>query len=297
MSDKIAILTDGVCDLSKEMVKKYDIVTVPYRIFFGDEIYRIWHNEKSTISLEDFCSKLNGSSKEQLPRTSLPSPGEFKEAFEEALEKADQVIAVILTSGMSGSVQAAQNVVNTVFPKKDITIFDSQQTMSGTGIQALEAAKMAAEGKSKKEILNRLEAINPRIRTIFIMNDLDYLEKQGRLGPIKKMREKFPDLIAAIHMKDGILQPLTVFKNSEELMTKMTSLSEKVTEHIESRDLFLTHINHKETSQAMYNRFNNGNPNEIDIHYYEAGAILGVYSGPKTICLSYIGYFDKKWLS
>jgi fatty acid-binding protein DegV len=129
------------------------------------------------------------------------------------------------------------------------------------------------------------------------MNDLDYLEKQGRLGPIKNMREKSPDIIPTIHMKEGILQPLTVFQNEEDLLKKMTAFAKKVGEQNETGDIFLTHINHHKASKAIYDVLNNGNVYESDIHYYEAGSILGVYSGPKTICLSYIGNFDPKWLS
>ncbi|MFW9923124.1 MAG: DegV family protein, partial [Candidatus Thorarchaeota archaeon] len=81
---KVAIVTDGVCDLSQKMIDKYGIITIPYRVIFGEDVYRVWHNGKYTISIDEFCTKLGKTTKENLPRTSVPSPGEFKEAFDEA---------------------------------------------------------------------------------------------------------------------------------------------------------------------------------------------------------------------
>jgi len=292
----VAIVTDGVCDLRNEIIEKYGITTIPYRILFGEEVYRVWHNEKYTISLEEFCSKLASTSKEALPRTSLPTPTEFKEAFDQAAKLGKSVIAVLLTSRMSGAVQTAHMIVKNFFSKTDLTVFDSQHTMTGTGIQALEAAKMAAEGKSKAEILTRLSAIQPRVRTILVMNDLDYLEKQGRLGPIENIRKKDPDVIPAIHMYEGILHPLTIFQNDDDLLTRISAFAKKIAQQNETGDIFLTHINHHKTTKAIYDILVDEAIDGTRIHHYEASAILGVYSGPETICIGYIGNFDKDWL-
>ncbi|MBN1328689.1 MAG: DegV family protein [Candidatus Heimdallarchaeota archaeon] len=297
---KVAIVTDGVCDLSQAVIDTYGIVTIPYRIFFGDEVYRIWYNEKSTLSLHDFCAKLEKTTKENLPHTSVPSPAEFKEGFEEALKKSDSVIVVLITSKMSGSVQVAQNVINNFFPEKDITVFDSLQTMTGTGIQALEAAKMAHAGVSKDDILVKLEELRPKVRTIFAMNDLDYLQKQGRLGPQReKVREATSGpstIIPVVHLEDGILKPLGAFKDQNDLIERLTAFGGKIIGRNETADVFLSHINQHQATEEIYSAMKQANGNGTQIHYNEAGSILGVYSGPKTICLTYIGDFNRNWL-
>jgi len=296
MSNKVTIVADGVCDLSQAQIDEYDITTIPYRIIFGEEVYRIWHNEKNTLSLAEFETKLANSTKETFPKTSLPSPREFKEGFEEAPKKADSVIAILLTSGMSGAVQTAQRVVDEYFPDKDITIFDSKHTMVGTGIQVLEAAKMMKAGKSKKEILDRLESINPRVRTIFVMDDLNYLYKGGRIGRAKKLMASAFNVIPSVQMKDGIINPLGSFKGNKNLKEKLKSFCVRIMEQCETNDFFLTHINHSEITQEIYDAMNEVNNGDLNIHYMEAGTILGVYAGPKTICFSYIGNFDEDWL-
>jgi len=297
---KVAIVTDGVCDLSQADIDKYGIVTIPYRIIFGDEVYRIWHNGKSTLSLPEFCVKLEKATKEDLPHTSVPTPAEFKQGFDEALAKADSVIVILISSKLGGSVQGSQNVLRNLFPDKDITIFDSLQTMTGTGILALEAAKMAHAEKSKEEILTRLEALRPKVRTIFTMNDLEYLKKQGRLGPQREgagdPTSGPPTIIPIVHLDDGMIKPLGVFKDQNDLIERLTSYGGKIIGKNETSDVFLSQINQHLVTDEIFSAMKQANGNGTQIHYQEAGFILGVYSGPKTICITYIGDFDRSWL-
>ncbi|HUU78552.1 MAG TPA: DegV family protein [candidate division Zixibacteria bacterium] len=293
---KVAIVTDGVNDLPGDIIEKYGILCVPTPIFVGEEAHKIWHNDKCTIELDVFRKILENSSKDNLPKTSIPKLSDFSQAFEEALKKSDSVIAIVMSSGLSGTVQAAQNVVNNHFQGKDITIFDTKQTMTGVGIQVLEAAKMAEEGKTKEQILTRLEAINPRVRTIFVMNDLSFLYKGGRIGRAKKLMASAFDVIPVVQVKDGIIDSVGSFKGEQKLVEGLKNFCTRILEHSETNDIFINHINQLETTQAVYDTMIKANNNGVQIHFRESGAILGVYSGPKTICVSYIGNFDEKWL-
>lgn len=292
----VAIVTDGLSELTKDVIEKYDITTVPYKIFFGEETFYIKNNNEFELSTAEFCEKLKTVTKDTFPHTSVPSPGDFAKAFDEALKKADSVIAFVITSGMSGAVQAATGVVNDLYKDKDITVFDTLHTMTGIGNQAIEAAKMAHEGKTKKEIIARLEALRPKTRYILAMRDLDFLEKQGRLGPIEKVREKNPDVIPVIQEKDGVLHPLAMFNNEQNLIDRMIVFAKKVCEVNETDDIFLTHINNLKAAEAIYKVLMKHKKENTTIHYYEACAILGAYSGPNSISLSYIGEFESEWL-
>ncbi len=293
---KTAIITDGVNDLSEEMINEYDIISVPMRIFFGDEEFNIWHNEKCDISIEDFTARITKSTKDTLPRTSLPKLSEFSKAFDEALEKADSIIVVLISSGLSGTVQAVQTLIDNYYQGKDITIFDSKQTMIGTGIQALEAAKMAKQGNTKEEILGRLEAINPRVRTIMVINDLNFLHKGGRIGRAKKLMASALNVIPVVQIKGGIVHPIGSFKGEKNLTEQLRSFCLRIMEKNETNDIFLYQLNQENITGQIYNAMLEANGNNVSVHHSTAGAILGVYAGPKTICLSYIGDFNEKWL-
>ena len=293
---KTAILTDGINDLSQEIIDDYEITTIPYRIFIDEEMYQIWHNEKCTISLDDFCVKLKACSKDNLPRTSLPTPKEFHDGFDAALAKSSSVLAIFQSGKMSGTIQTAHGITANGYKGKDIDIFDSQKIMTGSGIQVLEAAKMAKQGNSKKEILDRLEAINPRVRTILIMNDLNYLYKKGRIGRAKRLLGSALNMIPAIHIDDGEPDALGTFKGEQNLTKQLKEFCTRILSHCETNDIFLTHINQHEITGEVFDAMMDANEKDVTIHYKEAGPIMGVYTGPKAICISYIGNWDPKWL-
>jgi len=294
---KITIVTAGLSELTKDLIKQYNVVTVPYRIIFGEEAFYIKNNEEVELTTEEFCEKLKTVTKDNFPRTSVPSPGDFSKAFDEAFKKSDSVIAITLTSGMSGSFQAANGVVENLYKDKDITVFDSLHTMTGVANQALEAAKMAQKGESKEAILKKLEANRPKTRYVVAMRDLDFLEKQGRLGPIEQIRDKNPEVIPVVHVKDGILQPLSIFNNEQNLIDRMSAFAKKVCEVNETDDIFLSHINNKKAADAIYKVLMENKKESTTIHYSDACAILGAYTGPDTVSLSYVGDFEGDWLN
>ncbi|NHJ49268.1 MAG: DegV family protein [Asgard group archaeon] len=292
-----AIITDGVNDLSKDLIKEYDILTIPYRIIHGDDVFRIWHNEKCNISLEDLCSRISNSSKEELPSTSIPTPGEIHFAFEKALTKSTSILALFQASEMAGTFKLAQSIANNGFSSKDITIFDTKRIMHGSGIQALEAAKQAKKGKSKQEILKHLETLNPKVRTIVIMNDLKFLYYGGRIGRAKKLLASTFNIIPSIHFVDGLPSPLTTFKGTKNLSSQLHDFCKTIMNECITNDIFITHINYDKITDEIYDSMTDINNNGINIHYNKAGPIMGVYSGTKAICISYIGNWDPKWLS
>lgn len=292
---KVAIVTDGVNDLSEEMIKEYDISVVPYRVIFGEEIYRVWSRDRYTLSTEDFVQKLSECTKQNLPHTSLPSPGEFVQVFEEALKKADSVIACLISQKLSGACQSAKRVVEAHFPDKDITVFDTAQTMAGTGILALEAARMAKNGETKEEILARLEALRDEVQFIMIIPDLEYFYLQGRIGRAKKLLGMAFNKIPVVNMKDGVINSVGSFSGKKHLVEQMKKFTQKVVKLAKTNDIFLSYVSLKEETDQIYETIK-AYGNGLTIHKYQSSSIIGVYTGFEVIAFCYIGEWNKEWL-
>lgn len=292
---KVAILTDGGSDLPSKLVEDYEISIIPYRIIIEDDVYFHHCNDKTTITREEFYRRLKDCKKEDLPHTSVPAPSHFMKGFQEALEVADSVIAIFLASKQSGTVQSAERIIQARFPEKDITIFDSNQIMSGIGVQALYAARLAAEGKSKDEILKQLTKLQKKVRTIFVFQNLEYLFLQGRIGRAKKLMASTFGMNPALFVNEGIIEPLGVL-NKSKVSQHMKRYGEKLLQNTETDDIFFWHTQNAEIAQDIFDYIKQYQTSDQTIHFQEASPLPGLYCGPNALSISYIGDWDRKWL-
>jgi DegV family protein with EDD domain len=292
---KITILTDGGSDLKNEIIEKYNLTIVPYRIIFGDDIYYTYGNEKTTITRDEFYKRQAKCGKDDLPHTSVPSPGYLMKAFDEALGKSNSVLAILLSSKQSGTIDSAKRVLMNRYSDKDITVYDSNQIMSGIGVQVLLAAKLAADGKSKEEIISRLDELNSQVRTIFVFQNLHYLYLGGRIGRAKKLMASALNMNPVLYVDGGVLEGLGVLTKGK-LLTQLKHYATKVIQNAKTSDIFLWHTKNKALADEIYATMKDANNNGITIHYQEASPLPAVYGGPNGLSISYIGDWDKKWL-
>ncbi len=285
---KVTILIDGGSGLTNEIIKKYNITIIPYRIIFGDDIYYTFGNDNTTITRDAFYKRLANCSKDDLPHTSVPSPGHFHKGYTKALEKSDSVLAILLSKEQSGTVESAQRVKDNQFPDKDITIFDSNQIMSGIGVQALHAAKLAHEGKNKEEIISSLKELRPKVRTIFVFQNLQYLYLQGRIGHAKKLMATALNMNPVLHVNNGVIDPLGVLTKGK-LLNQLKKYAVKAVANTETEDLFFWHTRNDEIAHEIYEAMKNANTKGINIHFQEASPLPAVYGGPNALSISYIG--------
>lgn len=291
---KVTILTDGGSDLKKELIDKYDITIIPYRIIFGDDIYYTYGNDNTTISRDEFYEKLKNCTKENVPHTSVPSPGHFHKGFTEALSKSANVLAILLSKEQSGTVESAQRVKDNQFADKNITIFDSTQIMSGIGVQVLHAAKLAKEGKSKEEIINNLMQLRPKVRTIFVFQNLQYLYLQGRIGRAKKLMATALNMNPVLHVNNGVIDPLGVLTKGK-LVKQLKNYAIKVVQNAETDDIFIWHTRNA-IANEIYEAMKEANTEGKNIHFQEASPLPAVFGGPNGLSISYIGDWDVSWL-
>ncbi|MBK5113590.1 MAG: DegV family protein [Candidatus Heimdallarchaeota archaeon] len=231
---KVTILTDGGSDLKNEIIEKYNLTIVPYRIIFGDDIYYTYGNEKTTITRDEFYKRQAKCGKDDLPHTSIPSPCHLIQAFDEALEKSDSVLAILLSSKQSGTIDSAKRLLLNRYPDKDITVYDSNQIMSGIGVQVL----LAAERKSKEEIIARLDDLNAQVRTIFVFQNLHYLYLGGRIGRAKKLMASALNMNPVLYVDGGVMEGLGVLTKGK-LLTQLKHYATKVIQNTKTSDIFL----------------------------------------------------------
>ncbi len=171
----IRIITDSAADYSAQEIKKRQITCIPMTVTFGDKEYM----DGKDITKDEFFKLLTEG--KDFPKTSQPSPSNFLECFEEAKEAGDSVIAILISSALSGTFQNAI-LAKSMADYENIFIVDSKIATLGMRILVDRAVKLRDAGRSAQEIVNEVENLRPRLRLFAGLDTLEYLAKGGRLS-------------------------------------------------------------------------------------------------------------------
>ena len=169
--DKIRIITDSGSDIIDS--KRDNVTVLPMSITFGDEVFY----DGVTLSHSAFYMKLIES--DELPKTSLIAPASFADAFEEAKNAGEKVIAITISGGLSGTYQSA---VLAAEDYDDVYVVDSMNVTIGERILVEYALKLIDEGRDIEDIVNELESAKKRICVLGLLDTLEYLKKGGRVS-------------------------------------------------------------------------------------------------------------------
>jgi hypothetical protein len=172
--NKIRIVTDSSAEFEPSELVKLGVECVPLILNFGTETFL-----DGEITDEAFYERLEKA--EELPKTAQPSPEVFEALFSSAKEKGEEVVAVLIGSGLSGTTQSAR-IGMEMAQFSGGYIVDSESTVGVMQILVLEAVKMRAAGASAQEIFEALEALKKKICLFAVVDTLEYLRKGGRLS-------------------------------------------------------------------------------------------------------------------
>lgn len=196
---EIAIVTDSTSDLTCDMIKGLDLEIIPLKIKLDGDTY---YKDGVDMTKGEFWRRLLKDG--VIPKTSQPSPAEFKELYEKLLEKGyKKIISIHISSKLSGTQQAARVARGMLNKENDIAIVDSQAVTFALAHLATEAAKMVKEGKSFEEILEWLEESKSKMRVYFVVKELEYLEKGGRIGRASSMIGGFLKIKPVLKLENG----------------------------------------------------------------------------------------------
>lgn len=170
----VAVVTDSGADLPAEALERLNIHVVPLRLQVGERDYL----DKVTLSPSDFFELLRQGG--SVPTTSQPPPGDFRRQFNFLASHHDAVIAVSLSSALSGTWQATRSAADRA-DHSNIRVFDSANAAAGQGLLVMYAAECAAAGWSAEKIIAALEKLAPETRTFAVIRDLTFGVRGGRV--------------------------------------------------------------------------------------------------------------------
>ena len=280
----IRIITDSTCDLSKELIEKYNIRVIPLHVSFpGDDTEYLDGVNINSEQLYDLAAKLN-----VLPKTGAVNVVEFIKVFEEELAKGNEIFYVGIGSGLSSTYNNAC-IAREQFPDSKIVVLDGQNLSTGTGLIVIKAARLAKEGKSLEEIKEICEKAVPLVSAKFCIDRLDYLYKGGRcsgMAMIAAHALKIHPVAKVINNKLVVYKkPRGKYENAVEVQIDefMHDL-----DNIDKSCVFITHSGRMDgIEKQIYDKISPYLDKE-NLFITEAGCTISSHCGPKTIGILYI---------
>ncbi|NHJ33290.1 MAG: DegV family protein [Asgard group archaeon] len=288
----VAIVTDGSCDLPKELIDKYKISIAPFQVLFDTEAFQLY-GDSGEITKEEFYVRLEKGP--AMPTTAIPKPKSFLDAFEAAAKTAKSVIAIFLSKELSGTIQSAMRVVHMI-EDADITIVDSKVTASCLGLLVLEAAKMAENGATKEDILTELENLIPQTNLVVVVDTMEYLYRGGRIGRAKKLFGQALNIKPILHFEDGVVSSGGTIRGREEVIKRLKYMASFVAKNTITDQIFIWHTRDIESAEELEEIIKQNKDDNINVRIQEAGPVIGTHVGPKSLGFVYIGHYNKNWL-
>ncbi|MGL4762717.1 MAG: DegV family protein [Sarcina sp.] len=274
---KIAILTDSSCDLSKEEREQQGIFMLPVKIIYKDAEYL----DHLTISPQEIYERIET----EVPKTSLPSADYMNEVFDKIeAEGYTHVVGIFLSSALSGTFNAIrlQLQERTAF---EYNMFDSGILGYPLGMIVLKAYEFVKSGKSYEEIINHLPILKENTYGIYTLETLEYLKRGGRIGKVAGTIGEFLNLKPIITVdEDGAYVTIAKARGRKQSLKKLKSLADDLVAKGNCK-LYILHGNALAEATALKETFA-GHPNITELDIRDIGPAMGIHVGPGMIAFA-----------
>jgi len=283
---KVAIMTDTVAAIPKDMAQKYSIEVVPFYIIMDGRSCI-----ETDIDKDQLYTRLK--QKENLPTTSAPSPQDFLLAYQKLSKNAESILHISMSSAWTNAYAAAiegKEMAREKLPHTTIEVIDTKTVMCPELLIVLGAAKAAAQGKNLEEVLQLVNDMIHRVNHLSTRDSLFYLDKGGRVFEAKSWAEAesktiFRAIAAVDASTGGIMKPVARAKTKGQIMKKMVDI---IKERVGDKKLHIAigHSNVPEEAeqfkQMLLSQFQCD-----ELHIVDAAAVIVLYNGRGLIDLGF----------
>ena len=278
---KVKIISDSTCDLSKELIEKYDISIVPLYVVMNDKTMR----DGLEVTPEDIYEYVDKNGK--LPSTSAVNIGDYLEIFKYWREQGYEIVHFDISSEFSSTYRNACMAAEEV---GGVYVVDSGNLSTGQGLVVMHGAEMAQSGKSAKEIFEECTALTSKIEASFVVDSIDYLYKGGRCSALAAFGANLLKLKPCIEVKDGKMSPGKKYRgNISRVMLSYVEERLKGRNDIDKSRIFITHTKcSDEDVKAVKQKILEICPDFKEILETTAGCTVTTHCGPHTLGILFI---------
>ncbi|MBE5946997.1 MAG: DegV family protein [Lachnospiraceae bacterium] len=211
---KFRIIGDSCCDFTKEDLAKGYFVSVPLTLTVGDVdiIDDENFNQEYFLKLMSDC--------ETCPKSACPSPDAYIDKFQDA----DDIYIVTLSSKLSGSFNSAlvaRQIYLENHPNVNIHVFDSKSAAAGEHLICEKIEECALAGMDYKDVITTVDEYIKGMRTIFVLDDLEVMRKNGRMSKVKSIAANILNIKPVLYAVDGEIRQLDQARGMNKALNKL----------------------------------------------------------------------------
>ena len=280
----IRIVADSTCDLSQELIEKYNIQIAPLHIVLGEKEFKDGE-EISPDEIYDWADE-----HEDTPKTSAIGFEDVMEIMKPIVDSKDEMIVFTISGKMSTTVNVFRMVAEELEVEDRVTIIDSENLSTGTGLMVIKAAAMVHEGKNRVEICQAVEEMKKKVKASFVVDTLTYLHRGGRCNSVAALVGGVLKLHPRIVVADGSMSADKKYRGKMEkvILDYVKDMEASMLEADKER-VFLTHSGcDQEIIDKVYSYLK-------ELNYFgeilvtRAGGVISSHCGPGTLGVLYVG--------
>ncbi len=291
MMAEFVIIPDSSSDFTRPLRQRFDIPDYTKGlVYFPDGRSEFSDVDLDTHELTKFYESM--SDKKTIYKTSCPPAGHIFEVYEKYLAQGKDVLAITLSSALSGTYQTCQMVAKNLlakYPERKIICVDSLRYSSAIALLVILAAQKRDAGATIEETAAFLEEQKYRVHQMGPMDDLFFLVKTGRISNFKAL---FGTLVGINPMADinrnGLSEVLAKFKGKTAAFNATIEYIRQTIERPEEQTIFVAHSNRSQAAELLAQRIRDTfSPKEVIISHI--GMSCGSSIGPGLCAAYYLG--------
>lgn len=280
----VHILTNSACDLTLPQAEELGVTIIPdYIAFSPTEQYR------NNIEIDPPTLYRRLPDCQELPKTAHPNLDQFMQAFRAAAAEpgCTELLCLSLTGKMSGSCNTARSAVKLLEEQgfaTPVTVYDTQQVSYGLAMMVREAARLAAEGLTAGEIVDKLEEFRPHVGVYFAMESLANARKGGRAGAIRVLAADLLKVKPILVFKDGLVSDIGIVRGFDRAVDRVVDLYRE--KAVYGGEVYVFHADRTQLAEDVSARLRAIDP-DIRITTGWVGGVIGIYTGAGCLGLAF----------
>ncbi len=279
---KTAVVTDSTTYMPPELVSKYNISVAPQVLIWGEQTYK----DGVDIESREFFTRLKTA--KVMPSTSQVAVISFQEIFQQYVDKDYEVLALLVSSKLSGTVQSAMQARELMGPAGEkVHVVDSQSVAMALGFQVLAVARALEDGASLQDAIALAERSSEYTGVFFAVDTLEFLHRGGRIGGAQRFLGTMLNMKPILAIQDGRVEGIDRIRTKNKAHDRVLELTlEKVAGRTPVR-LATLHANAADEAKALLARAEQA-LNPIESIFTEVSPTVGTHAGPGTVGLAFM---------